>query len=183
MSPLWGNSDELSVKTVLARIYTGNILLLMLVAHVEITIQHKFHSTICLFYSTWKIFQTLGFTFWHKGALHCDDQQASIRICTTKSRTTEYFAKVPKGWGVSISYTHTKKNRTWLNGPFAQFPSRALDAPFAQFAPADLKSFRHPGGYPFFTEIPRGVPKFYSDCEGAGMHFLWVIFPKSTILP
>ena len=41
------------------------------------------------------------------------------------------FMETPMG--VSIFYTHKKRTRTWQN------------APFARFAPAALKRFRHPG--------------------------------------
>ena len=36
-----------------------------------------------------------------------------------------------------------RNDRTWQNTPFTQFP-RHPGCPFARFAPAALKSFRHP---------------------------------------
>ena len=57
--------------------------------------------------------------------------------------------------GVSIFYTHKKI-------PLSRYSPAALDAPFARFAPAALKSFRHPGG---------GVPIFDSDSEGGYQNF------------
>ena len=65
----------------------------------------------------------------------------------------------------------------------AKFPFRAinpatLDAPFAQFAPAALISFRHPGGYPFLSDRDsEGVLKSYGDSEG-GYAFFTGTFPK-----
>ena len=40
--------------------------------------------------------------------------------------------------------------------PFCAIPPAALDAPFARFAPAALKSFWHPGGVPIFDRDSRG---------------------------
>ena len=58
--------------------------------------------------------------------------------------------------GVSIFYTHKKRNRTKQISLSHNSPA-ALDAPYARFAPAALKSSRHPGGgYPFLTATPRG---------------------------
>ena len=65
-------------------------------------------------------------------------------------------------------FTHRKNKRNMAENPFRAIPPAPIDAAFARFAPAALKSFRHPGrgGYPFLTETLRGggVPKyiFYS---------------------
>ena len=76
----------------------------------------------------------------------------------------QHLTETPRRGG-----THTKKrNRTKQNILFAQFPA-ALDAPFARFAPAALRSFRHPGGIPIFdSDSDVGVPKLYCDSEGRG---------------
>ena len=70
-----------------------------------------------------------------------------------------------QGGGVSIFYTHKKRNRSKQNIPFAQFPA-ALDAPFVWFAPAALISFGHPGG--------GGVPIFDSDSDGGYQILRWL---------
>ena len=50
----------------------------------------------------------------------------------------EYFAKGAK-WGYPF-FTHTQKNRTWQNAPFAQFPP-LLWTPLLRFAIAALNCF------------------------------------------
>ena len=70
---------------------------------------------------------------------------------------------VPKFYGDSEGgypfFTHTKKETEQSKISLLCIFPTALDAPFARFAPAALKSFRHPGG---------GVPIFDSDSEGGG---------------
>ena len=81
-------------------------------------------------------------------------------------------------------FIHTKKETEQSKISLSRNSPVALDAPFARFAPAALKSFRHPGGgYPFLTETPReGVPKFYEDSEGGDAFFMGT-FPESTPPP
>ena len=59
----------------------------------------------------------------------------------------------------------------------------ALDAPFARFVPAALKSFRHPGGgYPFLTETPRRGTKILRRLR-RGYAFFTGAFPENYHLP
>ena len=68
------------------------------------------------------------------------------------------FMETPRGSGIHFVRVHTKKE-TELSKIFLSRNSPAtLDAPFAWFAPAALKNFRHPGGV--------GVPIFDSDSKG-----------------
>ena len=96
-------------------------------------------------------------------------------------RGYEYFSKVPRGRGVSI-FLHTQKETEQSKISLSRNSPTALDASFARFAPAALKSFRHPGGYPFLTATPRGYQNFTLIPRG-GMCFLRALFPKRTPPP
>ena len=76
-------------------------------------------------------------------------------------------------WAIRETYTHKKIKQNTAKCPFHTIPA-TLHAPFARFAPATLKSFRHSGGgdpfltetlrggeYQNFTRTPRGVWVFY----------------------
>ena len=67
------------------------------------------------------------------------------------------FCKGAKGWGYPF-FTYTKKKN------MAKSLFRTISpADLERFAPAALKSLRHPGGgYQFLTETPRGVSIFYT---------------------
>ena len=62
--------------------------------------------------------------------------------------------------------------------PLLRNSPAALNAPFARFAPAALKSFWHPGGgVPIFdSDSEGGVPKFYDESE-EGYVFFTGTFP------
>ena len=66
-------------------------------------------------------------------------------------------------WGGGFQFFICTKKQNMAKCSF-----RAIHpADFVRFAPAALKIFLHPGGYPFLTESPRG-----------GMRFLRALFPK-----
>ena len=74
---------------------------------------------------------------------------------------TKVFTETPRGEGVSI-FTHTKKEKqNMAKYPFLAIFPAALDASFARFIPAAMKSLRHTGGgeYPILTVTPRGSIK------------------------
>ena len=106
--------------------------------------------------------------------------------CLTVSHSVtghQNFTETPMG-GVSIFYTHKKRNRTKQNIPFAQFPRRPW-CPFCAIRPCCPEKLPAPwGGYPFLTATPRGGTKILRRLRGGGgMHFLRALFPKSTTLP
>ena len=70
--------------------------------------------------------------------------------------------------------------------PFRAIPPAALDAPFAQFAPVVLKSFRHPGeGVPILPifETPRGGTKILRRLWGGGDVFFYWCFSQKVPPP
>ena len=69
--------------------------------------------------------------------------------------------------------------------PLSRNSPVALDAHFAQFVPAGLKSLRHPkggGGYPFLTDTPRRGTKILWRLRG-GYAFFMGTFPKKNNPP
>ena len=106
------------------------------------------------------------------------------------------FTVTPRGGGYPF-FRHIKKETEQSKISLScNFPA-ALDAPFAQFAPAALISFQRPGGVPIFdsdfeggvpniySDSERGLPKFYGDSRlGGGLRAFYVHFsPISTTFP
>ena len=95
-----------------------------------------------------------------------------------------FWGGVPKitetlrGGGIHFLHTQKKKQNT-AKYPFRAIPA-TLDAPLVRFAPAALKSFRHPeGGYPFWQRLQGGL---YGDSEG-GCAFFMGTFPEKDHPP
>ena len=90
-------------------------------------------------------------------------------------------ARVHQISDVLIVLILTKKKLNMTKCPFRTIPPAALDAPVARFAPAALKSFRHPGGVPIFdSDSEGGVPKFYGDSEGGGVRIFYGHFSRKV---
>ena len=69
------------------------------------------------------------------------------------------FTETPRGGGGDPFFTHTKKETKQSKISISRISPTALDAPFARFAPAALKSFRHLGGGPIFDSDSEGGTK------------------------
>ena len=82
-----------------------------------------------------------------------------------------------RGLGVSIFYTHKKRNRTKQNIPFAQFPRRP-GCPFHAIHPCCPDKLPAPWGYSFLTATSRGGYQNFTVTPRGGVcifywHFSW----------